>query len=74
MPIQAQAQHRINIREGMKVGIVRKRDQKTGVRTYGVVKAVLTSRPFHSYGIKVQLESLEIGRVQEIISDDETSL
>ncbi len=58
---------RANIKPGQKVSIVLKKDQRTGKRTEGIVKDLLTSAPKHHRGIKVRLESGEIGRVQEIL-------
>jgi len=58
---------RANIKPGQKVSIVLKKDQKTGKRTEGIVKDLLTSVPKHHRGIKVRLVSGEIGRVQEIL-------
>jgi uncharacterized repeat protein (TIGR03833 family) len=59
-------QYRKNIRPGLRVAVVRKQDQRTGRRTVGVVKDILTSAPHHTRGIKVRLEDGQIGRVQEI--------
>jgi uncharacterized repeat protein (TIGR03833 family) len=58
---------RRNIKPGMKVRIVLKADQRTGKRTEGVVGELLTNSPHHPHGIKVRLESGEVGRVKEII-------
>jgi len=58
---------RFNIKQGLKVNIVLKKDQKTGVLTQGIVKNILTNSPFHPHGIKVRLTSGEVGRVQEIL-------
>ena len=66
------AHYRENIRLGITVDIVLKKDQKTGKRTRGIVQWVLTSAPYHSRGIKVQLRDRQVGRVQEIIEEDET--
>lgn len=60
--------YRDNIKTGMTVDVVLKKDQRTGKRTRGVVFKILTSAKFHTRGIKVQLDSYQIGRVQEIIS------
>jgi uncharacterized repeat protein (TIGR03833 family) len=57
---------RANIVKGAKVSIVLKKDQKSGIRTEGFVKDLLTSVPKHHRGIKVRLEDGQIGRVQEI--------
>jgi uncharacterized repeat protein (TIGR03833 family) len=51
----------------MQVLIVMKKDQGTGKLTRGTVKDILTRSPTHPHGIKVRLESGEIGRVKEII-------
>ncbi len=62
-------QNRKDIRAGQRVEIVLKKDQRTGNRTVGVVKDVLTSAAYHSRGIKVRLDDGRIGRVQEILPD-----
>jgi uncharacterized repeat protein (TIGR03833 family) len=49
-------QNRKNIRPGLRVAVVLKKDQRTGRRTIGVVKDILTSSPTHLHGIKVRLE------------------
>jgi len=53
----------------MKVVIVLKKDQRSGNLTQGVVKDILTKSPNHPHGIKVRLESGDIGRVKEILSE-----
>ena len=57
---------RCNIKPGLRVSIVLKRDQQTGNLTEGIVKDILTKSPVHPYGIKVRLHSGEVGRVKEI--------
>lgn len=59
--------YRANIQLGMEVEVVLKKDQLTGKRTRGKVRAILTSKPFHSRGIKVMLNTRQVGRVQEAI-------
>ncbi|SIN91039.1 YwbE family protein [Chitinophaga niabensis] len=59
-------QNRKDIYPGLEVGIILKKDQRTGKLTYGIVKDILTSSPFHSRGIKVRLEDGQVGRVAEI--------
>lgn len=59
-------QNRKDIAPGMTVEIVLKADQKTGKRTIGVVKDILTNSSFHPHGIKVRLTDGKIGRVQLI--------
>jgi|GEM_PF-95632 len=51
---------------GQNVSIVQKKDQGTGALTEGIVSRILTKSKTHPRGIKVQLESGEIGRVKEI--------
>lgn len=58
---------RADIKSGMLVKIVTKEDQRTGELTEGVVKDILTKSPKHPYGIKVRLETGEVGRVKEIV-------
>ena len=58
---------RENIYPGLKVAIVQKQDQGSGKLTEGVVKDILTSSPTHPHGIKVRLETGEVGRVQNIL-------
>ena len=60
---------RSNIRPGLHVSIILKKDQRTGKRTEGIVKDILTNSPTHPHGIKVRLTSGEVGRVQEILAD-----
>ena len=63
--------NRSDIRPGKRVAIILKKDQRTGNRTVGVVKDILTSSAFHSRGIKVRLEDGQIGRVQEVLPDEQ---
>jgi uncharacterized repeat protein (TIGR03833 family) len=58
---------RANIKPGLTVLIVLKQDQRTGKLTKGIVKDILTKSPNHPHGIKVRLQSGEVGRVKEII-------
>jgi uncharacterized repeat protein (TIGR03833 family) len=58
---------RADIKPGVNVLIVLKKDQKTNKLTEGIVKDILTKSPNHHHGIKVRLESGEIGRVKEIL-------
>jgi uncharacterized repeat protein (TIGR03833 family) len=62
-------QNRSDVYPGLEVDIILKKDQRTGARTRGVVKDLLTSSSFHSRGIKVRLEDGQVGRVIEIIED-----
>lgn len=58
---------RSNIRAGMYVAIVLKGDQRTGELTEGIVKNILTNSSKHPHGIKVRLETGEVGRVKKIL-------
>jgi uncharacterized repeat protein (TIGR03833 family) len=57
---------RQDIKPGLKVSIILKADQQSGKTTEGVVKDILTRTPIHPHGIKVRLESGQVGRVKEI--------
>ncbi|MCG8319383.1 MAG: YwbE family protein [Cytophagales bacterium] len=59
-------QYRKAIKPGLLVKIVQKQDQRSGILTEGVVRDILTNSPTHPHGIKVRLETGEIGRVKEI--------
>ena len=54
---------RANIIPGLHVAIVLKKDQPTGVLTYGIVADILTSSAYHPRGIKVRLTDGHVGRV-----------
>ena len=58
---------RSEIKTGMQVKIVMKEDQRTGNLTEGIVKDILTKSPKHPHGIKVRLETGEVGRVKDIL-------
>jgi uncharacterized repeat protein (TIGR03833 family) len=60
-------QMRSNIKPGAEVDIILKEDQKTGKKTRGFVKDILTNSATHSRGIKVRLTNGQIGRVQAVI-------
>ena len=62
-------QNRADIYPGLEVWIILKKDQRSGKRTRGFVKDLLTSSSYHSRGIKVRLEDGQIGRVAEIIEN-----
>ncbi len=67
--IMVKGNYRKNIKEGANVGIVLKKDQRSGKITRGIVKKILTNSQSHPHGIKVKLESGLVGRVKEIYSD-----
>jgi uncharacterized repeat protein (TIGR03833 family) len=54
------------IKTGQQVLIVLKKDQRSGKLTQGIVKDILTKSPTHPHGIKVRLESGEVGRIKQI--------
>ena len=60
-------QNRKDIYAGLEVGIILKKDQRSGNLTYGTVQNLLTSSAFHSRGIKVRLEDGQVGRVAEVV-------
>ncbi len=60
---------RKNIKAGLRVAIVLKEDQRTGKRTNGIVKDLLTNSSNHPHGIKVRLTDGKVGRVQEILAE-----
>jgi len=57
---------RIHVKPGLRVAVVLKKDQRTGILTKGIVKDILTKSPTHPHGIKVRLEDGVVGRVKEI--------
>jgi uncharacterized repeat protein (TIGR03833 family) len=57
---------RVNIKIGTQVSIVLKQDQRLSDLTEGTVEKVLTNSPNHPHGIKVRLDSGEVGRVKKI--------
>jgi uncharacterized repeat protein (TIGR03833 family) len=59
--------NRENICPGQRVAMVKKEDQRTGQLTEGIVRNILTNSVTHPHGIKVRLESGEVGRVKEIL-------
>ncbi len=59
---------RSDIRPGLRVSIVLKKDQRTGRLTDGIVKDILTNSSSHPHGIKVRLESGDVGRVKKILA------
>lgn len=58
---------RKNIQVGAEVEIVQKHHQRSSELTSGIVKRLLTKSPNHPHGIKVQLETGEVGRVKVIV-------
>ncbi|KHD86229.1 YwbE family protein [Heyndrickxia ginsengihumi] len=59
---------REQIKQGTKVKVVQKQDQRSGKLTEGVVSKILTNSATHPHGIKVMLENGIVGRVKEILN------
>jgi len=60
-------QQRNQIKPGIRVKIVLKQNQRSGILTEGIVKDILTNSSTHPHGIKVRLTDGKVGRVQTII-------
>ncbi|MEP0712800.1 YwbE family protein [Algoriphagus sp.] len=61
---------RKNIKIASEVTIVQKHHQRSGELTEGFVKKILTSSPSHPHGIKVMLDTGEVGRVVEVFESE----
>jgi uncharacterized repeat protein (TIGR03833 family) len=62
-----QGTDRKDIKQGIEVDIVLKKDQRTGKLTRGIVKDILTKSARHTHGIKVRLVDGQVGRVKNIL-------
>ncbi|XXJ21167.1 YwbE family protein [Desulfovibrio caledoniensis] len=62
--------NRKDVRPGQRVNIVLKKDQRTGKLTEGTVANLLTKSPTHPHGIKVRLADGQVGRVKEILGQE----
>ena len=60
--------HRSNIGIGKEVEVVQKHHQRSGELTLGVVAKILTKSSSHPHGIKVLLETGQVGRVKNVLS------
>jgi len=69
MPVDGR--NRKNVSVGGKVKVVQKNHQRTGILTTGIVERILTNSRTHPHGIKVRLESGIVGRVKEVLEEDE---
>jgi len=58
---------RADIKQGTRVKIVQKQDQRSEKLTEGIIKDILTKSATHPHGIKVRLESGIVGRVKKLI-------
>ena len=57
---------RNELKVGLRVEIVKKKDQGTGRLTSGMIAEILTSSQSHPHGIKVRLQDGQVGRVKKI--------
>ncbi len=64
---------RNQIKPGMRVKIIEKQNQRSGLLTEGIVARLLTKSPRHPHGIKVMLEDGRVGRVQAVLSPPSAS-
>ncbi len=62
--------YRTNVTIGLLVEVVKKQHQQSGELTEGLVKRILTNSKFHPHGIKVMLDTGEVGRVKQIIEEE----
>ena len=59
---------RSDVKPGLEVNVILKQDQRSGKKTQGVVKDLLTNSATHPHGIKVRLQDGQVGRVCEILN------
>lgn len=57
--------NRKDVYPGLEVDVILKQDQRSGKRTHGIVKDLLTNSSTHPHGIKVRLTDGQVGRVCE---------
>ena len=62
--------NRSHVRVGDLVHVVQKRDQGSGELTEGLVKRILTKSAQHPHGIKVLLDTGEVGRVKQVVEEE----
>ena len=60
---------RADITPGIRVQVVQKQDQRSGMLTEGTVSEILTNSPTHPHGIKVRLTDGVVGRVKAILAE-----
>lgn len=58
---------RSDVKPGAQVNVILKQDQRSGKKTPGIVKDLLTNSATHPHGIKVRLQDGQVGRVCEIL-------
>jgi len=64
-----QGTNRVDVKIGELVEIVQKHHQRSGELTEGFVQRILTKSSFHPHGIKVKLQTGEVGRVKNILEE-----
>jgi uncharacterized repeat protein (TIGR03833 family) len=69
--MEKNGQNRKDVYVDALVDIVLKKDQKSGELTQGIVKKLLTKSPTHPHGIKVMLDSGEVGRVKKVYPEED---
>lgn len=69
-PNQQDGNMRSNIVIGQLVEIVEKHNQRSGDLTEGYIARILTKSSNHPHGIKVRLETGEVGRVKNILPEE----
>ncbi len=62
---------RKNVEIDSEVEVVQKHHQRSGELTHGFVRRLLTKSPNHPHGIKVMLETGEVGRVKNVIINED---
>ena len=62
---------RQNVEIDSEVEVVEKHHQRSGELTHGFVKRLLTKSPNHPHGIKVMLDTGEVGRVKNVSIDED---
>ncbi|MEM7161840.1 MAG: YwbE family protein [Bacteroidota bacterium] len=68
---QKDGRKRANVKLAAEVEIVQKQHQRTGELTHGFVLKILTKSSHHPHGIKVMLESGEVGRVKNVLEEED---
>ncbi len=63
--------NRNHIQVGQWVEVVQKQDQRSGDLTKGIIKRILTNSANHPHGIKVQLDTGEVGRVKNVLDQED---
>lgn len=66
----ADGRTRKNIQVGAEVEIVQKHHQRSGELTTGIVERILTKSLSHPHGIKVRIDSGEVGRVKNVLLEE----